>query len=476
MSSSFYSALAGLNANRMAIDVIGNNLANINTIGYKRSFVSFADVLGASLASAVNGAGNPMEVGLGTRVSAIDQIFAQGTLRSSGQATDMAIQGAGFFMLSGATGMSYTRAGKFSFDSGGDLVTPAGKRVLGYLADATGSIVTSTSPMALNISSQITSSPNSTTELQMMTMLDADALADAATGEFSTPVRVFDSLGVSHTISYVYRRYDTPPAGAPAGTAISWGFDIRMDASEVLDAGGTPVGTAGQSYSLLTGALVPDTASLATGEFEGLLHFDASGTLQEVDFSGATQNNIGTFDLLTGTDPTGIEIPGGTFTFASGADLITFDWDVFNDDGSTNITTFATEAGSATSSTIQDGFGVGSLNSIIVAPDGTISGLFSNGDVRDLAQVALANFNNPQGLLAIGDNEFLETPGSGQPAIGTPSTGGRGNISGSMLELSNVDLAEEFTNLIISERGFQANSRVIVTNDNLLQEAINLTR
>ncbi|HUX06976.1 MAG TPA: flagellar hook protein FlgE [Acidobacteriota bacterium] len=477
-TSSFYSALAGLNSNRTAIDVIGNNLANLNTIGFKKSFFSFADVFGESLAGSVNGAGNPMEIGLGSRIAAIDQVFSQGSLRSSGEATDMAIQGAGFFMLSGPTGTSYTRAGNFSFDSDGYLVAPTGKYVLGFLANTTGEIITSTSPQAINISNQVTSKPNATTSVFMTSILDADAPADLASGEFTTPIRVFDSLGVAHNVQFVYRRFDTPTAGAPAGTAVSWGFDIRMDAQEVLDAGGTPVGVQGQYYSILTGALVPAGASLAGGDFQGEMHFDANGQLLESDFSGATQNSFpaGSFDINNLIDPNGIEFPGGAFTLASGATNVTWSWDLFNEIGTSNINCYATEAGSATSSTSQNGFGVGSLNSVIVEQDGTITGLFSNGDVRPLAQVALANFNNAQGLLATGNNEYIETPGSGQPAIGMPESGGRGAISGSTLELSNVDLAEEFTNLILSERGFQANSRVIVSNDTLLQEAINLVR
>jgi flagellar hook protein FlgE len=476
-TSSFYSALAGLTSNRIAIDVIGNNLANLNTIGFKRSFTSFADVLGDTLAGAVNGAGNPMEIGLGSRVAAIDQIFSQGSLRASGEATDMAIQGAGFFILSGANGITYSRAGNFSFDSDGNLVSPAGSYVLGYLADSTGNIQNNQPAQSINISRNITSSPNPTTEIMMSTILDADAPADLDTGEFTTPVRVYDSLGVPHTVSFVFRRYAAPLGGAPAGTALSWGFDIRMDASEVLN-GGVPVGLPGEEYSILTGALVPAGASLATGDFQGALHFDPNGQLLEADFSGCTQNTFaaGSFDSTNLVDPNGIQFPGGAFTLSSGAAPIDWTWDLFNDNGTVNITSFATETGSATSATAQDGFGVGSLTSVLVESDGTITGLFSNGDVRQMAQVALATFNNPQGLFAIGNNEFLETPGSGQPSVGTPGNGGRGTISGSTLELSNVDLAEEFTSLIISERGYQANSRVITTNNELLQEAIALTR
>lgn len=479
-TSSFYSALAGLNSNRMAIDVIGHNLANLNTIGYKKSFSSFADILGDTLAASVNGAGNPMEIGLGSRIAAIDQIFSQGSLRSSGEATDMAIQGVGFFILSGTTGNVYSRAGNFSFDNAGDLVSPAGKNVMGYLADNTGTIQTGQGIQPINISNQITSSPNATTEILMNAILDADAEADTLAGEFSTPVRVFDSLGVSHTANFVFRRYAAPPAGAPAGTAISWAFDIRMDASEVIDPATTnPVGNQGEQWSVLNGgAIVPAGASIAGGDFNGLLHFDANGQLLQADFTACPNNNVGTFDPTTG-NPTGIEFPGtgvAAYTLASGGDPISWDWTLFNTDGTVSITSFATDVGSATSSTYQDGFGVGSLTSVLVEQDGTILGMFTNGDVRNLAQIALANFNNPQGLFAVGNNEFLETNGSGQPSVGSPNTGGRGAVSGATLELSNVDLAEEFTNLILSERGYQANSRVIVTNDTLLQEAINLTR
>ena len=477
-TGSFYSALAGLNANSTAIDVVGNNLANLNTVGFKKSVISFADVLGSSLASVVNGAGNPLEIGLGSNVAGIDQIYSQGSLSSSDASTDMAIQGSGFFILSGASGQSYTRAGNFSLNDEGYLVSPSGKFVLGYAADASGDILQSAGLTQINISSQITSQPNPTSEILMNTILDADALADTATGEFTTTISVFDSLGVEHTVQFVFRRYDAPTAGAPVDTAVTWGFDIRMDASEVLDAGGVAVGTADQSFSLLTGALVPDGATLAAGDFEGELHFDATGLMLEADFSNCTQNNFaaGSFDINNLTDPAGIGLPGGVFTLASGANNLDWTWDLFNDTGTTNINCYATDSGSATSSTSQDGFGVGALSSITIGTDGIISGVFTNGDVRALAQVALANFNNAQGLLSTGSNEFLETAGSGQPAIGTPDSGGRGTISGSTLELSNVDLAGEFTNLIVYERGYQANSRVITTADTLLQEALQLVR
>lgn len=478
MSTSFYAALSGLNANRQAIDVIGNNLANLNTIGFKKSSVTFADVFSASLATSVNGAGNPLDIGLGTRVAAIDQIFSQGSLKSTGQATDMAIQGAGFFMLQGSDGIAYSRAGKFTFDDNGDLVAPNGKFVLGYPADAIGNILTSVQPQAINISGNITSSPNATTNVFMNTLLDADAQADSEVGEFSSPIRVFDSLGVPHTLNFVFRRID-PPA---AGVAVQWGFDIRIDASEVIDEGtGLPAGAQGQEFSLLEGALVPDGDSIAGGTFSaGRLNFDANGVLQQVDFAGtAAQGGLGVFDIANpDIDPNGILVPGDAvdFTFASGGNNLNFTWDVFNEDGTSNVVSYAADSGSGTSSVNQDGFGVGVLNSVIVSPDGTITGLFTNGDVRNLAQVALANFNNPQGLLAVGDNEFAQTPGSGQASVGTPESGGRGAISGSTLELSNVDLAEEFTSLIITEKGFQANSKVITTTSQLLQEAINLSR
>jgi len=455
MSTSFYAALAGLNTNRAAIDVIGHNLANINTIGFKKSFASFADVLGSTLSGSVNGAGNPMEIGLGSRMAAIDQVFSQGSLRTSGEATDMAIQGAGFFILSGATGTSYSRAGNFSFDDSGSLVSPSGKFVQGYMADATGTIDTASGLTNINVSGAITSDPNATTELRLSALLDADATPEVAAGEFAAPVRVFDSLGVAHTLTFVFRREDVPAAG-PAGTAVEWNFDIRIDGGDVA------AGTAGTPYSILNLADVGDPPTWA-GDFPGTLYFDSTGQLLRANIGGTDYDQ---------TDAIIPDIVGLT----SGADDLSISWDIVDDNATGYISSFASDAGSAASSTYQDGFGVGSLNSILVDTDGTITGLFSNGDVRDLAQVALANFNNPQGLFAVGNNEYVETPGSGQASVGAPDSGGRGSISGATLELSNVDLAEEFTQLILSERGFQANSRVISTTDTLLQEAIQLTR
>jgi flagellar hook protein FlgE len=496
-TTSFFSALSGLSANRQAIDVIGNNLANLNTIGFKKSTTTFADVFSASLSSSVNGAGNPLEVGLGVRVGAIDQVFSQGSIKSTGSATDMAIQGGGFFMVQDAEGATtYTRAGKFSFDDGGNLVAPNGKILLGYPANAVGEIQLGQEPQAININAQVQSEPNVTTEIIMNTLLDADAEADSVLGEFSTPVRVYDSLGVPHTITYTFRRVEPAEVDSTgADAAVTWAFDINMDATEVADDdnGGVAVGAEGDRFSLLLGDIVNANPSVAGGDFPGRLHFDPDGKLVEVNMADAAiVNAAAAVDDGAGAgiwradnnfvDPNGINIPpDGSAAFPnvsliSGANDITFSWDTFNPDGSTNLVSYASDTGSGTSSIDQDGFGVGALSSVVIDPDGIITGLFTNGDVRSLSQVALANFNNPQGLLASGENEFAQTPGSGQPSVGTPQSGGRGSVAGSVLELSNVDLAEEFTSLIINERGFQANSRVITTNDSLLQEAINLSR
>lgn len=496
-TTSFYAALSGLSANRQAIDVIGNNLANLNTIGFKKSFTSFSDVFSASLASSVNGAGNPLEVGLGVRTASIDQVFSQGSIKSTGSATDMAIQGAGFFQVQDANGaVTYTRAGKFTFDNSGDLVAPNGKQLLGYPADITGNILLGDEPQAINVNANVSSAPNATTEVLMNTLLDADAIADSELGEFATPIRVYDSLGVPHTLSFTFRRVEPAEVDSTgADAAVTWAFDISMDATEVADDdnGGVAVGVEGERFSLLLGDIVAANPTVAGGNYPGRLHFDTNGNLVEANFSNPNiVNGASAVDDGFGAgiwrldnpeiDPNSINLPpDGSANFPnvsliSGAEDVTFSWDLFNPDSSTNIVSYASDTGSGTSSIDQDGYGVGSLSSVIVDPDGVITGLFTNGDVRDLAQVSLANFNNPQGLLSTGDNEFTQTPGSGQPSIGTPQSGGRGSLSGSVLELSNVDLAEEFTSLIISERGFQANSRVITTNDQLLQEAINLTR
>jgi flagellar hook protein FlgE len=390
--------------------VIGNDLSNLNTIGFKSSSTTFQDLFNTAMAGAgTQGNGNPMQVGLGTTMSSIMQNFAQGSFQSSGNVTDMAISGQGFFMLQSASGArSYTRAGNFTINQSGYLIDPNGNNVLGWnrVANAL-STNGPTVPVMLNMGT--TSPPVATANFSTTTNLDANA-AVGATSLYVVPVQVYDSLGQPHSIQISYTKT----------AANTWNYAITTD-----DAG----------------------ATVANGT--GTLTFNASGQLV--------------------TPPTTVTPTISNWT--DGAAAMTPVWDLTSA-GTPLLTQYA--APSATSNTTQDGYASGNIRSLAVDQDGVITGNFTNGQTVQLAQVALSTFSNLNGLSKIGENGWAETLTSGPPNVGPANQGGRGTIRGSQLELSNVDVADEFTKLIINQRGYQANSRIVTTSDQLLQETLNL--
>lgn len=433
--SSFYSGLSGLRANADRLNVIGNNLANINTIGFKGSRVTFQDVFSSpGTGAGVNGAGNPQQVGLGVQVAGIDQVLSQGSLQTTGLVTDVAVQGNGFFVLSDpAGGQAFTRAGNFNFDKDGFLVTTNGQRVQGYTQqDANGNIVTSGTIENVQIPTGLTAPPQATSFIRNVLNLSGDAMVDdPATAldeaeEFTSSLTIYDSLGGRHNLTLRFRPVDTDADGF----LDEWSYTATVPGDEVVG------GTAGTPFTLDTGTI----------------SFNSDGTL---------------------ASPTGnvtINVPG----WNSGAGSQDIEWRLFDDSGAGIVTGFS--GPSSTSATNQDGFSVGQLRVLTIDQDGLISGVFTNGVTLQLARFAMANFNNANGLLKSGANTFLETNASGPPTVGGANSGGRGAIRANSLELSNVDITQEFTDLIISERGYQANSRIITTTDNVIQEALNLKR
>ncbi|MFQ5766693.1 MAG: flagellar hook protein FlgE [Acidobacteriota bacterium] len=428
--SSFFSGLAGLQAHSGKLNVIGDNLANLNTIGFKASRTIFADVFSQSAGGAsVNGAGNPIQVGLGVQTASIDQIFSQGSLQTTGVVTDMAIQGNGFFVLAdSAGGRTFSRAGHFTFDRDGNLVNGAGHFVQGFTSkDARGKILASGPISNIVVPAGLTSPPQATSSIEMVANLDANAPNG---GTFSTTISVFDSLGAQHDINVTFTGVDT--AVPPDGISDEWDLDLTIDGGEVAG------GTAGTPFSL-----APTTR----------LQFDATGQL------------ISPASDISFTTP----------AFANGAAAQAITYQLLNPTtGKGNLTRFADM--SAASSVNQDGFGVGQIRALTINPDGLVSGIFSNAVTIELAQVALATFNNPNGMLKNGLSTLIGTTASGSATIGAANAGGRGSITSSALELSNTDITEEFTDLIITERGYQANSRIITTTDQVIQEALSLKR
>jgi len=403
-----FSAISGLRGHQIMMDVIGNNIANVNTVGFKSGRVNFQDILsqtmrGATSANAGLGSINPAQIGLGMTVAGIDILHTQGNLQSTGKLTDMAIQGDGFFVLANGIQQYYTRDGAFDISLDGSLVNPAsGLKVQGWQANSAGVVDTTKVPgdVLIPIGQRTTALPTSTASLRGN--LDAGS-ANGATG--TTTLTVFDSLGVSHSVKLTFTK--------TAANAWSW-----TAAGDPANPGTTTTSTGTVTFT--TGGLVSAT----------------TGSLSVAFTNGATSPSLPTLDFSNMTQFSGASEPvAQTNGFTSGT-LVTF--------------------------------GVGN--------GGEITGVYSNGQTQLLGQIAMASFLNPAGLLRAGQNTFQTSSASGVPSIGRPGQGNRGTVTTGALEMSNVDLATQFTGMITAQRGFQANGRVITTSDEMLQELVNLKR
>lgn len=417
---SFSAGLSGLNANAAYLSVIGNNLANINTVGFKASAFSFSDLVSQTIASTSS---NPSQVGLGVVAGAVTPTFSQGSIESTRETTNMAIQGNGFFIVRTPDGSFFTRAGDFSFNADGFLVNPEGHFVQAYTQRdaATGAIITTGSPTDLQIPPGQLEAPVATTTFRTVTNLDTNALVAST---FTTTVDVFDSLGANHPATITYTK-----TGVGA-----WSYGVTVPGADITG------GTAGTPFSIGTGTMT----------------FNAAGVLTTVN----------------GAAPADVAIATPTWTNGAAANALV--WDISDVAGVLSHSGFAQT--SATSSTTTSGSPAGRVSNIAVDPDGTIQGTLNPGQTITMARIALASFNNPKGLAKIGSNLFIPNNSAGEANIGTAGTGGRGTLFGSALEQSNVDMAQQFTQMILAQRGYQANSRAITTSDELLLETLNLKR
>lgn len=412
MMRSLFAAVSGLRNHQTRMDVIGNNIANVNTIGFKASRVTFEESLSQLIQSASRppggatggiGGTNPLQVGLGMRISSIDQIFTQGNLEATEGPTDLAIQGPSFFVVSDGSQNYYTRAGNFDVDSNGRLALATNGFVVqgrvasaGVLSDTIGDIRL---PFGQKSAAQATS---------LMTMggnLDASALVGDTR---LSSITVMDEQGGPHELEVTFTKTG----------ANTWDFGITVTDGAV---GGGDTGT-------ITFNDDGSLASPATNDF----------TFTPTGF-GAAQTV--TVDFGTVGDI------GGLSQFSSAMTALVRD---------------------------QDGYPMGDLIDIGIDQSGLISGSFTNGETLLLGQVALADFNNPAGVIRLTDSMFTESANSGEPVIGFPAEGSQSFITSGALEMSNVDLAQEFTNMITTQRGFQSNARVITTSDEMLQELVNL--
>ena len=422
MIKSFYAGLTGLAAYASALNIVGNNLANINTTGFKASTMSFHDLVTATFGGiATSASGNPMQVGLGTLTNSIDGIFSQGSVQRTTEATNVAIEGNGFFIVGNtAEERFYTRSGNFSFNNEGYLIDPSGMFVLGYTQrNPDGSIIASGPLERIYMPANTISPPEATTLARLVANLN---VRDEVGATYTASLTIYDSKGAPHTLSIEFTH------NGIVGGNDQWAYEVTIPGGDVV--GGTP----GTPFNLGT----------------GVVEFDGSGNL-----------------IVPGAD-----VALATPAFTNGADPLSFTWQLYDDTGAALLTGYPLP--SSTSSTFTDGYPPGNLTSLIINNEGILQGIFSNGQIVPLAQLATATFNNNRGLIRVGQNLFASTLASGTPSVGAPGSGGRGTLIGSALESSNVDIATEFTNMIVFERGYQANSRIITTSDQILQETLRL--
>ncbi len=414
MFTSFSTALSALSAHSTAIDVVGNNLANLNTPGFKTSVVSFHDLVTQSLGAGLG----ETQVGFGVGRPTTIRQFSQGAIQSSNGALDAAIQGDGFFIVQDNSGaLLYTRGGNFQVDKAGNLLTSTGERIQGWteINPATGAVITSGAISDITVPIGTLKAPNPSTAFSF----DLNLNATAVTGEdFSTAIEVYDSLGSSHVLTVAFTK---------TGTANEWDYSITVPDAD------------------LTSAFTPVT---------GTLTFDESGTL----------TSPAAADTMPQVDITGL---------ANGAGDMSLTWNLW--DGVTpRMTQYAQP--SSVSANAQNGSPAAQLVRVGLADGGKILAQYSNGEQAVVGQVAMASVRNPESLIAMGNNNYQLSARSALPAIGLPGTGGRGSILGGAVEYSTVDIAKEFTNLIVLQRGYQANTRVVTAVDELSQETINLKR
>lgn len=427
LSSAMNSGVSGLIAEGQALGVVGDNVANSNTIGFKQSRALFEDVLGSAI-------GAPGAIGAGVHFTRAQQLFAQGALVNTGQPTDLALSGDGFYVtrgsVDGVVGDFYTRAGQTNLAVDGTLVNPGGLAMIGYQANPNGTFGPSLAPVKLTTAAL---PPLPTSKLTLTANVDAgsptpavafDPLNPATTSNFSTSMSVYDSLGGAHSIS-IYMVNN----GAGA-----WDYHALANGAEI--AGGVP----GTSIEIAAGSLA-FTAS-------GALQSDASSSSGTVDFNGAQPGQPLAFDFGTSI------ANGGT--------------------GLDGTTQFASP--NSVSSQSQDGYTSGALSGVQIDGKGIVSGVYTNGQKVAVAQLAVAKFVSNDGLGRAGHNLWIASRESGEAALGTAGSGGRGAIVSGALEQSNVDIAQQFVDLIGHQRAFQANSKTITTVDEMMQDLVNLKR
>nr|PZN08833.1 MAG: flagellar hook protein FlgE [Caldicoprobacter oshimai] len=556
MMRSLYSGISGLRVHQVQMDIIGNNIANVNTVAFKSSRVTFQEILNQTLRSASapsqaggRGGTNPQQIGLGVSVGSIDVLHTRTGVQRTDRATDLAIDGEGFFMVSDGTNVYYTRAGNFDIDVLGNLVYPGGLRVLGWstlITDPTTGaqyVDTTGAPGPINLSN-LSMPAKATDMIKFEGNLDANiAVGDEIQYSFS----VFDSLGNEHKLNYIFTKQapnvwswkivPAPQSGAETYTVnqvvgdtlagdpvtigganrpILYAHDIRslsvetpsgvnryqftvVNTQSEFDARRSSLGS-GQAVILVDGSTSVQVAfgdDLAAGNTVYIEYndFAVSHVVPMVDVDASVPGRAPGYDW----DNNGVEdIPAGqahgVLIFGEDGRLVQ---SLMNSDitivmnpavsGAADIflrreniqfdpTKFTQYADATTVKATKTGYAAGILNSISIDSEGRVIGYYTNGQSREDAVLAIATFNNPGGLNKVGNNLYQQSTNSGYPVYGRAGVGGRGTIIAGALEMSNVDLAKEFTDMIVAQRGFQANSRIITVADEMLQELVNMKR
>ncbi|WP_260704880.1 flagellar hook protein FlgE [Edaphobacter flagellatus] len=406
---SFSIALSGLQADSVSLNTIGNNLANLNTTAFKKQGTTFEDLFYQQIGT--SGSNNPLQVGAGTRVSGTATNFLQGTLLPTGNSTDMALSGDGFFVVQQGGQQSLTRAGDFQLSQSGQLITGDGASVMGYPVQ-NGAVNVNAGLTPMNLPVGVTQAAQATQNISITANLNAGATVGT---QFTTPVKIYDSLGQSHAMTVTYTK-----------TGLNtWDYSIALPAGDA------------------TGAPVNNT---------GTMTFDSNGNL---------------------VSPTG-SINGISFpSLTNGSSNLTFDWNLTSG-GNPTIT--QTTAASTTGATQQDGYASGNYQGFTVDSSGVVTATFDNGHKAVVGQIAVARVTNTQGLVMTGHNNYATTSASGDAVIGVAGTGGRASIEDATLEQSNVDIAQEFSDLIVAQRSFEANSKTITAFDSITQTTLGMIR
>ena len=463
MMRSLYSGVSGLQNHQTRMDVIGNNISNVNTNGFKRGRVNFQDMISQQMSGAAKptdelGGVNPKEVGLGMTIASIDNVFTQGNLQSTGVSTDLAIQGNGFFLLKSGEESFYTRNGAFGLDRDGTLVNPAnGMRVQGWMAEeVNGQMLVSTAatpedliiPVGSKDPAKETTNVNFACNLNKNTpeIMEGASTEDIYKGTWGTEQKIYDSFGNEHMLSVSFQRVP--------GNPNQWRASVQIDPDNA------------EFTRTRVGLQTTDGM-----EDYFLVNFDNFGALESVtDSSGRLSNTEGQVVIQTSffVSDSNLDEDGNPRRQTLNINLGTI--------GSFKDTITQSASKSTTKAFYQDGYTMGYLDNFKIDSSGIITGVYSNGTNRTIGQIALASFANDRGLEKAGDNTYVESNNSGMARIGESGVAGKGTLMAGALEMSNVDLSEQMVDMIVTQRGFQSNAKTITTADTLLETVLSLKR